>query len=158
MRTEHLLISLGALLISFFLIACGLFLLIFPEATFDFRTIGIASMSMGALLLLVFFLTSRRRYLLIKMGGVAIHERVVQHCAKEALQGLFPKQAIECDVIIMRKGKVEILANIPYLSEEKREQKLQEIETVLGATLLKYCGCKGSFIFNVSFSRSIFSS
>jgi len=152
MRTEHLLISLIALLLSFLLLTGGVLLLIFPDAALDLQTIGIICMGVGALLLLVFSLASRRRYLLLKMGGVAIHERLVHHFAKETLEELFPKHHIDCDVILHKKGKVEILANIPYLSDERREQKLQEIETRLSAALLKYCGCKGSFIFNVSFS------
>ncbi len=152
MRIEHLFLSLFALLLSFCLLFCGLFLLIFPEVVLDLRVIGAVFLSAGVLLLPIFTLASRRRYLLLKMGGVSIHEKLVRHFAKEALCALFPGQAVDCDVILHKKGKVEILAAIPYLSKERRDQKLEEIETKLSADLLKYCGCNGTFIFNVSFS------
>ncbi len=152
MRIEHLLFSLIALLLSFLFVFCGLFLLLFPDAVLNLKAIGITMLSLGVFLLLFFPLLVRRRYLLLKMGGVAIHERLVRHFAKESLQALFPNHTIDCDVILHKKGKVEILATIPYLSEMRREQKLEEIETHLSASLLKYCGCKDPFIFNVSFS------
>lgn len=152
MRIEQLLYSLVALLLSFFLLASGLLLLMYPDTVLNVRAIGIGSISIAVLLLLIFFFTSRRRYLLLKMGGVSVHERVVQHFAKQTLQELFPYQKIDCDVILHKKGKVEILANIPYLSDVRREQKLREMETQLSATLLKYCGCEDAFILNVSFS------
>ncbi len=153
MRAEQLLLSLVALLLSFSLLAGGLFLVLFPEAHLYLRVVGGLSLGIGALLLLLFYLTSRRRYLLIKMGGVAIHERLIRHYAQETLEELFPScETIDCDVIVHKKGKVEFLARIPYLSDTKRAERLEEIETKLSALLVKYCGCKGPFIFNVSFS------
>ncbi|MCC5831909.1 MAG: hypothetical protein JJU12_02575 [Chlamydiales bacterium] len=151
MRIEHIVLSLIALFLSFCLIACGLLVLIFPEVTFDLRKVGIFCLSGGLLLLLVFALMMRRRYLLLKMGGAAVHEKLIRHFAKEAVQNLFPSQSVDCDVILHKKGKIEILANLPYLSDIRREEKLKEIEVKLSADLLKYCGCKDPFIFNVSF-------
>ena len=151
MRIEHLFLSLIALFLSFCLISCGLFVWIFPDVLLDLRTIGIVFVSAGAVLFLVFFLMMRRRYLLLKMGGVSVHEKLVRRFAKDSLQELFPNQSVDCDVIFHKKGKIELLANIPYLSDEKREEKLEEIEARLSADFLKYCGCRDPFVFNVSF-------
>ncbi|MCH9627462.1 MAG: hypothetical protein S4CHLAM2_11020 [Chlamydiales bacterium] len=147
MRAEHLLITVSALLLSFFLYGLGIVLVVL-----HLHIWGLSAFVFGTLFLVLFYLASRRRYLLIQMGSVAIGERVIQKFAGDALQGLFPSQAIACEAIVHRKGKIEILATIPYLSEQRREQKLEEIETALSATFLKHCGWKGSFIFNVSFS------
>lgn len=152
MRTEHLFFSLAGLLLSFILIGGGLFFILFPHVIFDLRSVGIFSVSLGVFLLLIFFLLSRRRYLLLKMGGVEINEKLLCRFAQDTLQNLFPLHSVECDLILHKKGKIEILAHIPYLSEERREEKLEEIESALSVALLKYCGWKGSFIFNVSFS------
>ncbi len=148
MRTEHLLVWLTALLLSFALIAFGALFLLNPDNVLDRDTIGIVSISCGLFFLILVFFSSRRRYLLFKMGGLAIHERVLNHYVQQELKTFFPNKIVDCDVIVHRKGKVEILANIPYLSEEK----LEEMETSVAASLSKYCGYKGPFLFNVSFS------
>jgi len=152
MRTEHLLISLAALVLSFLLCGVGFFLFFFPEAIVNVRLWGLIFFSFGVALLATFSLLTRRRYLLIKMGGVSIHEKLLRHFASETLRELFPHHKIACDVTVHRKGRVEIMAQIPYLSEERQEQKLEEIEQALSAAFLKYCGWKEPFIFNVSFS------
>ncbi len=147
MRAEHLLITVSALLLSFFLYGIGTLLI-----AFELLAWGLVSFLFGTLFLFLFYLVSRRRYMLIRMGSVAIDEKVIRQFAEDALQGLFPNQKIACEAIVHTKGKIEILADIPYLSEQRREQKLEEIETALCTTLLKHCGWKGTFIFNVSFS------
>lgn len=146
MRTEHLLLSLITLILGFLLIGGGLFFLLAPTMTLDFAKIGWISMGCGVLFLLLFSLFMQRRYLLIEMGGLEIHEKVVRHFAKETLEELFPGVSIDCDIIIHRKGKVEILANLPSLTNER----LDEVETHLSATLLRYCGYKEAFLFNVN--------
>lgn len=146
MRIEHLLLSFAALLLGALLIGGGLFFLLTPVTTLDFATMGWISTVCGVLLFLLFSIFMRRRYLLIEMGGVAIHEKLVRYFAKEALQELYPGILIDCDVILHRKGKIEILANIPSLTEEQ----LEAIETHLSAVLLKYCGYKEAFLFNVN--------
>lgn len=152
MRTEHLVFSLCALLFCTFLIGCGLFFLFITEPLLNPRMLGLFFCCSGAFLLLIFFFLSKRRFLLLQMGGVSVHECVLRAFAYQTLQELFPSSEVACEVIIHKKRKVEILANIPYLSEKNREHKLREIETHLTTALLKQCGWKEPFIFNVSFT------
>ena len=147
MRIERHLISVVALFLALLLIAGGVCLLFFPEIQLNYRAVGTVALGCGALLLCFFYLTFRRRYYLVKMGGAAIHDSLLAHYAREVLQEVFPHRELDCDVIVHKKS-IEILANIPYLSDER----LKSVETLLAATLLKYCGYKGQFIFNVSFS------
>ncbi|MEZ5315570.1 MAG: hypothetical protein R3E91_05130 [Chlamydiales bacterium] len=150
MRIERILISLTALFLSCFLIVFGFLLWAFPEILIDLESVGVFFLSLGFLLLLLFLFLMRRRYLLLKMGGVSIDERLVVHFVKEVLKELFPKSKVDCDVILHKHQKMEILANIPYLSEESCEPQLEEIETRLSAELLKHFGLNYAFIFNLN--------
>jgi len=164
MRAEHLLISLVGLLLGFFLIFCGVILFLVPfvphlaqvaQAITLHHLNGLSYFGLTLLFLGLFFLTllvwlNRRRYLLFKMGGVSIEDRLIAHFARETLQKLFPGQRIECDVVVKRKKRIEILANIPILGDGE-EERLRDVEKVLAAILKKQCQYDREFILNVSY-------
>lgn len=144
MRLEHILISLMALVIGFGLIALGVWLFL------NASPFGFTFLILGGTLLLLFSFLSRRRYVLIQMGGAAIQDRVIAHFATKCLQNLFPSQKITCDVVVHRKGKIEIRATLPTIDENEREETFLEIETKLAIMLAENCGIKDPFLFNVS--------
>jgi hypothetical protein len=166
MRTEHLLISLVGLLLGFILLFVGVFLFFVPyfesflqilkqlitHHLAEISYLGSAIFFLGIVLLFLLLWLNRRRYLLIKMGTVSLQDRLIAYYAKESLQNLFPGQAVDCDVIVKRKKKVEILANLPFVEEENQENTLKEIEKELVAILHKQCQYDREFILNVSFS------
>ncbi len=165
MKRQHLLISLLGLLLGFLMICGGLFLFLIrylPNLELAIRALilnhqerlsyfGLCLFLSGLLFLAALFRLSRRRYFLLKMGGVSIEDRVLAHFAEESLQKFFPGQSVACEVFGRAQGKIEIMANIPPLSESSREHILNEIERVLVLTLKKQCQYDGEFVFNVSF-------
>lgn len=164
MRSEHLLFSLIGLVFCALLFAIGCFFFLIPyvptvEVIFKnlingetplISNVGIACMLFSVFILSCFALLSRRRYLLVRMGGVSIHQRVVREIATLSLAEIFPESFIECEALIKRKGKIEILANVGDLAEN-REIKLETIERTLAAAFLK-CGIDKEFLLNVRFS------
>lgn len=158
MRTREALFSLCALLFSLFLTALGLLLLLgarqprFAQAWRELPLTAFPLVSglffLGAALFLgLFFWCSRRRYLLIRMGGG--HElRVLEETIAQLVTA---DTATPCDVIVRKKEKIEILVDLPYGSEEK----LGELETSIESLLAKQLGYKDAFYLNVSFKAPL---
>ena len=168
MRAEHLVTSILGLLFSFFLLIGGFLLFLPPfiptwasalQTLFLNHLTGVSYFGLTLLFLGVFFLTlfawlNRRSYLLLKMGGVSVKDQLVAHFAKTSIEKLFPGQAVECDVIVRKKKRVEILANLPFVEEKEQEGTLRTIEKELVVVLLKQCQYDQEFTLNVSFSSS----
>lgn len=166
MRTEHLFLSLLGLAVGFMLVFAGFLLFLPPFIPFYAKFLqalveqhltgisyfGLSLFFLGVLFLTLFNLLNQRRYLLIKMGGFTVKDRVVAHFAKETLEKLFPGQGVDCSVIIRNKRRIEILANIPHVEEKDRESTLQGIENALADVLQKQFHYDHEFLFNVSFS------
>ena len=165
MRTEHLLISLVGLCLAFLMLFGGIFLFFSPYVPLFERTLhslffqhlmgvsyfGLALFFLGVMFLSMLVWLNRRRYLLLKMGTVSVEDRLIAHFAKTSLQTLFPDQPIECDVIVKKKKKLEILANVPFVQEEDQERTFKEIERVLVSVLQKQCQYDRDFTLNVNF-------
>ncbi|NGX61569.1 MAG: hypothetical protein K940chlam9_01056 [Chlamydiae bacterium] len=149
-RKEQLFLSLVALLMGFSLLFGGIFCLLFPAFVIDkLALVGGICLGAGTLLLILFTFLSRRRYFLLKMGEVAIHEALITEYAKTCLDEIFPNRKGRCEVVVRRDQTVEILAKLPYLSEEGMEKSLEEVEKKLTTALQKNCGYTRPFIFNV---------
>ena len=165
MKSAHLFVSLIGLFLGFFLIFAGIFLFAAPYIPAlssalrslvinhleSLSTFGLILLFMGALTLTLLMLLNRRRYFLLKMGGVSVEDSLISHFAQESVQKFFPDQTVECDVIVKRGGKLEILANIPHLPEETKSQTLHAIEKELTVLLLKQCQYTRDFTLNLSF-------
>ena len=168
MKHQHLLISLMGLLLGFVMVCSGIFLFLaryVPVIELAIRSLffnhltglsycGLVLFFCGVLFLIAIARLSRRRYFLLKMGGVSMEDRLLAHFAQESIQKFFPDKSIACEVVARTSGKIEIMANLPFLAEEQREHILTEIERVLVLTLRKQCQYDQSFIFNVSFSTA----
>lgn len=166
MKTQHLLISLVGLLLGFVMVCGGIFIFLVrfvPAIELSLRSLilhhlaglsycGLALLFCGVLFLTALARLSRRRYFLLKMGGVSVEDRLLAHFAEESLQKFFPDQAVACEVLSRAHGKIEIMANIPYLAEKRRDHILSEIERILILTLRKQCQYERDFILNVSFT------
>lgn len=159
MKTRDIVISLIGLLISFLLMGGGFFFLLpslHPILSSFLSTIGLGMMGVGFILLVSLYTLSRRRYLLIRMGGVSVHRQIIGLLLQEKLHELFPEKEVQCEVEIHKKGKVEVFAKIPYfLDEHERERKLHNLELVLTRTLAKEFDMEKEFIFNVSFTEEL---
>ncbi len=161
MRAEHLLISLTGLFFCFIMVFAGIFLFFAPNIpnfaeNLDrhltaISRMGLALFLLGALFLTFLLMLNKRRYLLLKMGGVSIEDSLIAHFAKESLQPLFPNKLIDCDCVIKR-NHIEILANLPFVDLESREETLIECEKRLKVVLQRQCQYDKEFIYNVSFS------
>lgn len=115
--------------------------------------IGLSFIFLGLLFAVCIYLFSKRRYLLIKMGGFSIQDSVINEIVKDSIQNLFPSQNFVCDVFVRKKSKVEILADLPYVSFEKQESILKDIESKVKNSLAKICGFDREFLLNVSFKE-----
>jgi|GEM_PF-6086226 len=168
MKKQQLLNSLVGLLLGFFMLASGAFFFLTRYVlSFELalRSLvlnhlhalsnsGLIVFFCGCLFLFLLARLNRRTYLLLKMGGVSVEDRLIAHFAQKNLQKFFPDQLVECEVVARAKGKIEILANLPYLANHKKEHILTEIERVLVSTLRKQCQYEKDFLFNVSFSTA----
>ncbi|MFN0064610.1 MAG: hypothetical protein ACKVOH_00050 [Chlamydiales bacterium] len=167
MRIESIVISMISLLLGGILLLLGTFFVAAPyyplfchkmslllaEPGRVVVEIGVVFLLLSLLLLTAFYGLNKRRYLLIRMGECAIHENVLSELAKRSLAEIFPAQDVFCDVIVKRKGRVEILANIPYVRKENQKETLQQIEAKLSKTMASQCGFYKEFLFNVSFQK-----
>lgn len=109
-------------------------------------------------LTLCFMQLCRRRYLLVKMGGMEIQDKVLAQVAHKSIASFFPGMEVSCSARIYRKKKVEIVANLPYVTFEEQEQMLTNIEQKLANTFAHQCGLTREFLFNVSFRAKMPSS
>ncbi len=132
------------------MIAVGLVLLFLPHLGHVIQSyasgIGATLLIVGALLLFTFYRMCRPSRLLLKMGGayqLKVESSVIQQLVEKELK-------MECKINILRKGTIEILADMPYLSEEH----LEKIEEDLTLLFVRELGYPREFILNVT-SRSI---
>ncbi|MCH9609413.1 MAG: hypothetical protein S4CHLAM45_05540 [Chlamydiales bacterium] len=162
MRLESTLISLIALLLGTLLFFTGLFLVIpfFQLNLVSYLgghlvSLGVLLIFFSMILLSCFTLLCKRRYLLVKMGGVSIQDRVFAEVARMSIAPFFPGKEVNCRSVIHGKRKVEILANLPYVKIEEQEMTLEKIEKTLALTLARRCGLTSEFLLNVSFQEKI---
>ena len=132
------------------MIAVGLVLLFLPHLGHVIQSyasgIGATLLIVGALLLFTFYRMCRPSRLLLKMGGayqLKVESSVIQQLVEKELK-------MECKINILRKGTIEILADMPYLSEEH----LEKIEEDLTLLFVRELGYPREFIFSVA-SKSL---
>ncbi len=145
MSGSKLLFSLVALLFSFFVIAIGLVLLFLPHLGRVIQSyssgIGSTLLVVGVLLLFAFYKMCRPSRLLLRMGGayqLKVENSVIQQLVEKELK-------VECKINILKKGTIEILADMPYLSEER----LEKIEEDLTLLFVRELGYPREFVLNV---------
>lgn len=156
MRIEHIFLTLLALLLGFTLILTGGFLLLaqFDSTVKHFLTqidlysLGMGLLGFGVLWLALFAWFSRRRTIKILMGGCQMHEKIYKEVVLQTLRPLFPNDSIDCEVVICRKGKLEIFAALPHFLED--EEKAQEVESSLVSNLFK-CGYDREFLLTLQY-------
>ncbi len=110
---------------------------------------GLVFMFTGLIFLTLLYFLSRRRYLRLRVEGVSIDKRAIEQVVDRALQPIFPGTVVATDVIVRGKRKLEILADIPYPSEEK----MTVIENTLKESLSTQLGYHDGFTFNIGLNQ-----
>jgi hypothetical protein len=164
MKPANLFVSLMGLLLGFFMISAGLFLFLVPyvpNATAVARSIvihhlsglsyfGFALSFFGIFFLTIFAGLNRRRYFLFEMGGISVDADIVACHLKAGMEKFFIDKKIDCSVLIKKKGRLEVFANLPKLTSSNEKNVLFEIEKELCAILKTQFHYEHTFIFNVS--------
>jgi uncharacterized membrane protein len=167
-RFETVLTTLISLLIGFFLLFLGISCLTapsYPEVTkqllHDILLSPKSAYTVSAILigfaLILFALCasiSKRKYSLIKMGGYSLSAYVMQQIAQKTLQMFFNDEDVHCVIEVNLFGKVEMIAALPYVEEELREEKLEQLEDALVAAFSSQCGFTNHFTLNATFKNA----
>lgn len=123
----------------------------FAEREDLFLPIGVVILSLGFLLLVVFYEPNRRRFFQVNMKASAspadIQEELLLTHLSLYWKKLFPKESLMTDVFIHRNQKIELIAEIPPLAEQERKLVLEKVEKEMGALLATQLGYQREFLF-----------
>jgi uncharacterized membrane protein len=167
-RFETVVTSLLSLLLGFFLLFLGICFFVapaYPDAAGRLLTdivlnskkaytIGVVLIGFSLILWSICASLTRRKYTLIRMGGFSLSARALQQVAQKALHAVFEEDDTHCVVQVSTFGKVELIAAVPYLEEELREDKLEQLENTLVAAFSSQCGFEKPFVLNVTFKNA----
>ncbi len=169
MLTSNLLFRSVSVLLTLILLISGLFGLMWPWVpkfrswlvTFLQTDTWVIPMSGAGLLILgIFFLcgvylTSRRTYYHLEMGGNAalVDEQVIEGYLHQYWDTLFPEQQIPSTVSI-RNQKIYVTSNLPHVPFDQQKDILKRIETDLGEIFTTVLDYRKEFIFSASFEEA----
>lgn len=113
---------------------------------------GFGFFFIGITILLNIFLNSRRRFYHLKggNGSIILDEMVFHQVLEEYWKRLFPNCQISHQ-LILKKNKLHIVTDLPYVPEIEQKPLLQGIKSDLEDLLSRVMGYKGEFLFSASF-------
>lgn len=139
----RILFQLTALFFSLLMAGMGVMLFFYPPLLQTFaHGFGLLFLSASIFLLFAFYFLCRGQYLRVQMGGrhlLKISRAVIEQLVEKKLQ-------VPCDVVFQGGKKIEISAQLPYLSQKT----LEKLERELTVLLSQYCGYEKEFIVNLS--------
>ncbi len=161
MRTSHLIFSAIQFLVTLTVLLAGAFFILIPYAPTmqsylgDFflgeappiQKLGIVIFGFGALCFFVLFRLNRTTYLELHMKGCRAHaeEGLVKGYVDRYLHELFPNDPVDSDVVVLKKNRLEVIANLPTL----REDLLEKIQHDLGLLFYRQFGYSKDFCLKV---------
>jgi hypothetical protein len=124
------------------------------EDTFALSLFGSALIVVGAALLLYVILSGRRHSYYLRSGAkaVALDETVFQQFLGHYWKERFAEREIPCR-ILLKRGKVCISADFPFLSKEQQRPFLESLKNDLQAVLADQLGYRDQFELYATFQK-----
>lgn len=113
---------------------------------------GTAFLFMGISIITYALIFAKRRYFYIRSGPleVAISDDIGKEYISKYFQKLFGKPDIPCNFTVKR-GKILISANLPYIPEEEQHSLTQKINSEISDLLSYKLGYKAPYHLSISF-------
>jgi len=124
----------------------------FLENTIAISLFGFGFFVIGLTMLVNFYLSSKRRYYHLKVGerSVAIDEVVIRQCLQSYWEQVFPNQDVPTR-LLLRKNKIKVIADLPYVPKEERSTVLERIQNDLHEIFSKTLGYTQKFLLSITF-------
>lgn len=163
----HIFYSLITFIIALFFIILGA-LAIMVQASHDIRSevigfiledtmflslFGIASLLIGIAIVFYLIASFKRRYFKIKSknnNAFYLDENLFQDYMKSYWKQLFPKQDVP-NHVVLKKNKVMITADLPYVPEPQQKALLARIDRDLKDIFIRLLGYRQEYVVSISF-------
>lgn len=124
----------------------------FIENSGNLSAIGYGTIAFAFLLLCGFFAMNRGSYYQIEMQRhrAQVEPHVVREYVQSYWREIFPGQNPQTDVVFHGKRKIEILAQVPDISEDDLNSLLPQIEEELGLLLSHAFGYRREFLLTIT--------
>lgn len=113
---------------------------------------GAVFLFMGISIIIYALIFAKRSYFYIRSGPreVAISEEVGKEYISKYFQKLFSQKDLPCN-LSLKRGKILISANLPYIPEEEQHTLTQKINSDIGDLLSYKLGYKAPYHLSISF-------
>jgi hypothetical protein len=115
---------------------------------------GLLVFTLGFLLLASFYVIDRKQFLQVKMGGVERHTIIEEGLIKDYIENywsaLFPNSPTKCLVIVHPDQKLELIVNLPTMSDQECQAVLKRIEKEVSHLLAHKLGYLNDFILTLT--------
>jgi len=165
----NIIYSLISFIVAIFFIALGIVCSMIPwspdiryslvrfilEDALAISLFGFAFLIIGMAIAANILIGSRRRYYYVKSGQnvFQIDESIVFNYLNTYLEHLFPKKEIPCR-LTLKKNKISITVDLPYIAEEKQKDLLDRIQSDLHELFKAKLGYQDEFYLTASFKKS----
>jgi hypothetical protein len=96
--------------------------------------------------------SARKKYYSVEGGNnsVEVDEELIKQYLQTYWKDLFPKYQVPCR-LILKKNKLQIYADLPYLPETEQKNLIERIKKDLTDIFVRILGYKCEFLLSVSF-------
>lgn len=164
---NNLIYSTISFIVALFFVVFGTFLLTLPwleyvreqiiwfidNSSWMMSFLGIGFLAVGAAIIVYIVLSSKKRHYYLTKGvhSVAVEQKVINQYIEMLLRGLFPEQDVAHQLII-RKNKILITADLPYVPLKDQESFNERINEEIGKILSDKIGYSKQFNLCLSYS------
>lgn len=108
----------------------------------------------GLIMIINLYLGTKRTYYYIQTGHrlAAVDEAILQDYLDTYWKQLFPQHAIPSK-LTLKKNKIKVIADLPYMPKEDQKQLLERIQQDLQETFYKLLSYTQEFTIAVSFAK-----
>lgn len=162
----NIIYSFITIIIALFFIVFGTLTLLLPwsetirttviafiqENSWPWNLFGLAFVLIGLALAAYTLLTSRHKYFKTKVGlnETVVSDAVIQDYLQSYWEKLFPRKEIPSR-FNLKKNKIQIYADLPYIAHEEQKDLLKKIELDLSECLRDTLGFRKTLELNISF-------
>lgn len=116
--------------------------------------LGLGFFIVGGALTAYVLLTRRKKYLTTQTGNhqIKVSEAVIDEYLKSYFEKLYPQEHIPYRFLI-KKRKMQIIADLPYIPLEEQKRVLKSIESDLETILSHYLGYNSGLEISISFDK-----
>jgi len=166
---RHFFYYLASFVVALFFICIGIMFCFLPDSQAKIDTLtqfmlqnpwlsylgSILFIAMGAAILINIKLNLKKQSYKIRTGGLlaCLDERIFEQYVDTYWKDLFPKNQVTSHVTI-RKNKLHIEADLPYVPLSEQKPLLEQIEKDLNEILIKYLGYTQEYLISINFNHA----